>query len=151
MSAPDGTNLPEERSMSVEEENEALVRRLIEANANADLDTLDKLLDPDFVDRSLVPGQEPGREGFKEQIAEEHAIFSNTRINIEDQVAAEGDKMITRLTRRRIHDRGEYGVGSARTCGGRCNGQGCTCSAGDVHNLRHVAARRASVGFLLAW
>jgi serine phosphatase RsbU (regulator of sigma subunit) len=108
MSAPDGTNLPEERSMSVEEENKALVRRLIEANAKADLDTLDKLLAPDFVDHSPLPGHEPGREGFKQQIAEEYAIFSNIRINIEDQVAAEGDKVITRLSRKRIHDRGEY-------------------------------------------
>jgi serine phosphatase RsbU (regulator of sigma subunit) len=94
--------------MSSAEENKALVRRLIEANAKADLETLDKLFAPDFVDHSPLPGHEPGREGFKQQIAEEHAIFSNTRINIEDQVAAEGDKVITRLTRTRIHDRGEY-------------------------------------------
>ena len=87
--------------MSVVEEKKALVRRLIEANANADLDMLDKLLAPDFVDHSLLPGQEPDREGFKQQIAEEYAIFSNIRINIEDQVAAEGDKVITRLTRKR--------------------------------------------------
>jgi serine phosphatase RsbU (regulator of sigma subunit)/ketosteroid isomerase-like protein len=100
--------MPEERSMSVEEENMALVRRLIAANAKADLETLDKLLAPDFVDHSPLPGHEPGREGFKQQIAEEHVIFSNTRINIEDQVAAEGDKVITRLTRKRIHDRGEF-------------------------------------------
>jgi len=69
--------------MSVEEENKALVRRLIAANAKADLETLDALLAPDFVDHSPVSGHEPGREGFKQQIAEEHAIFSNTRINIE--------------------------------------------------------------------
>jgi serine phosphatase RsbU (regulator of sigma subunit) len=94
-------------SVSVQE-NKALVRRLIEANAKADLDTLDKLLAPDFVDHSLVPGQEPGREGFMQQIAEQYAIFSNFRINIEDQVAAEGDKVITRLTRKGIHDRGEF-------------------------------------------
>ena len=35
------------------EENKALVRRFVEAQANADLDTLDKLLAPDFVDHSL--------------------------------------------------------------------------------------------------
>jgi predicted ester cyclase len=94
--------------MSSAEENKALVRRLIEANAKADLDTLDKLLAPEFVDHSPLPGHEPGREGFKQQIAEEYAIFSNIRINIDDQVAAEGDKVITRLSRKRIHDRGEY-------------------------------------------
>jgi serine phosphatase RsbU (regulator of sigma subunit)/predicted ester cyclase len=94
--------------VSSAEENKALVRRLIEANANADLDMLDKLLAPDFVDHRLVPGQEPGREGFKQQIAEQYASFSNFRINIEDQVAAEGGKVITRLTRKGIHDRGEF-------------------------------------------
>jgi predicted ester cyclase len=94
--------------MPLAEENKALVRRLIEANAKADLDTLDKLLAPDFVDHSPLPGYEPGREGFMQQIAEEYAIFSNIRINIEDQLASEGDKVITRLTRKRIHDRGEF-------------------------------------------
>jgi serine phosphatase RsbU (regulator of sigma subunit) len=108
MSAVGARNMPEERSMSVEEENKALVRRLIEANAKADLDTLEELLAPDFVDHSPVSGHEPSREGFMQQIAEEYAIFSNIRINIEDQVAAEGDKVITRLTRKRIHDRGEF-------------------------------------------
>ena len=43
-------------------------------------------------------------------VAEEHAIFSNfsnVRCNIEDQ-AADGDKVISRLTINRIHDRGEF-------------------------------------------
>src|SRR5919202_1149660 len=97
----------EERSVSVQEENKALVRRFVEAQANADLDTIDELLAPDFVDHSLLPDQEPGREGFIQSAAEEHVIFSHIRYNIEDQ-AAEGDKVITRLTMRRIHDRGEF-------------------------------------------
>jgi serine phosphatase RsbU (regulator of sigma subunit)/predicted ester cyclase len=89
------------------EENKALVRRFVEAQANADLDTLDELLAPDFVDHSLQADQEPGREGFMRSVAEEPTIFSNVRANLEDQ-AAEGDKVITRLTTRRIHDRGEF-------------------------------------------
>jgi serine phosphatase RsbU (regulator of sigma subunit)/predicted ester cyclase len=107
MSSLDATNTcREERSVSIEE-NKALVRRFVEAQANADLDTLDELLAPDFVDHSLQADQEPGREGFMRSVAEEPAIFSNVRANIEDQ-AAEGDKVITRLTMRRIHDRGEF-------------------------------------------
>jgi predicted ester cyclase len=39
--------------------------------------------------------------------AEEHEIFSNIRINIEELVA-EGDVVISRLKVRRIHDRGEF-------------------------------------------
>ncbi len=93
--------------MSLVEENKALVRRFVEAQVNADLDTLDKLLAPDFVDHSLQPDQDPGREGFIQSVAQEPAIFSNVRANIEDQ-AAEGDKVITRLTLSRIHDRGEF-------------------------------------------
>src|SRR5215218_9219366 len=107
MSSPDATNsCREERSVSVEE-NKALVRRFVEAQANADLDTLDELLAPDFVDHSLQADQEPGREGFMQSAAEEHAIFSNVRIHIEDQ-AAEGDKVTSRLTIKRIHDRREF-------------------------------------------
>src|SRR5215211_1316202 len=107
MSSPDATNsCREERSVSVEE-NKALVRRFVEAQANADLDTLDELLAPDFVEHSLQADQEPGREGFMQSAAEEHAIFSNVRIHIEDQ-AAEGDKVTSRLTIKRIHDRREF-------------------------------------------
>jgi serine phosphatase RsbU (regulator of sigma subunit)/ketosteroid isomerase-like protein len=107
MSSLDATNTcREERSVSVEE-NKALVRRFVEAQANADLDTLDELLACDFVDHSLQADQEPGREGFMRSVAEEPAIFSNVRANIEDQ-AAEGDKVISRLTMKRIHDRGEF-------------------------------------------
>jgi serine phosphatase RsbU (regulator of sigma subunit)/predicted ester cyclase len=107
MSSPDATNsCREERSVSVEE-NKALVRRFVEAQANADLDTLDELLAPDFVDHSLQADQEPGREGFMQSAAEEHAIFSNVRVHIEDQ-AAEGDKVTSRLTIKRIHDRREF-------------------------------------------
>ncbi len=93
--------------MSAEESNKALVRRFVEAQANADLDTLDELLAPDFVDHSLQADQEPGREGFIRSVAQEPTIFSNVRANIEDQVA-QGDKVTTRLTLSRIHDRGVF-------------------------------------------
>jgi serine phosphatase RsbU (regulator of sigma subunit)/predicted ester cyclase len=92
---------------SEEEKNMALVRRFLEAEANADLDMLDELLGPDFVDHSLLEGQDPGREGYKQQLAEQHAALSDIRPIIEDQLA-KGDKVVTRITWRSIHDRGEY-------------------------------------------
>src|SRR5919112_4480992 len=95
----------EEAPMSSAEENKVLVRRFLEAQANADPDALEELLAPDFVDHSLQPDQEPGREGFIRSVAEEPAIFSDVRFDIEDQ-AAEGDKVISRLTIMRTHDRG---------------------------------------------
>jgi serine phosphatase RsbU (regulator of sigma subunit)/predicted ester cyclase len=99
----------EDALLSSEEEkkNMALVRRFLEAQANADLDTLEELLAPDFVDHSLLPGQEPSREGYKLQVAEQIAALSDVRCIIEDQIA-KGDKVVTRITWRSIHDRGEY-------------------------------------------
>jgi serine phosphatase RsbU (regulator of sigma subunit)/predicted ester cyclase len=92
---------------SEEEKNMALVRRFMEAQANADLDTLDELLAPDFIDHSSFANQEPGREGYKQQVAEQLAALSEVRCTIEDQLA-KGEKVVTRITWRSIHDRGEY-------------------------------------------
>jgi len=97
--------------VSSEDENKALARRFLEAFANADLDTLDELLAPEFINHSLLPGQAPGREGYIQSAAEQHAGFSDIRYIIEYQ-ATDGDMVITRLTIRAIHDRGSvFGVG----------------------------------------
>jgi serine phosphatase RsbU (regulator of sigma subunit)/ketosteroid isomerase-like protein len=96
------------------EQNKALVRRFFEARVKSDLDALDKMLAPDFVSHTkTVPGQQPGREGYKQAFAELAATMSNRRLLIEDQVA-EGDKVVTRLSARFIHDRGEL-IGAAPT------------------------------------
>ncbi len=92
--------------MSKAEENKALVRRFCEAQDKGDLETLDDLLAPDFVDHSLLPGQEPGREGFMQAIAEEHAVISHMRTTFEYQ-ATDGDMVISRV-RMRIIQRGAY-------------------------------------------
>jgi serine phosphatase RsbU (regulator of sigma subunit) len=89
------------------EEKKALVRRFVEAQDKGDLETLDELLAPDFVDHNLLPGQEPGREGFMQGVAEDHAALSYIRNTIEYQ-ATDGDMVITRFTTRTIHDRGAY-------------------------------------------
>ena len=94
------------------ENNKTLVRRFFEAfedvsRGKADLDTFDKMLAPDFISHDkLLPGQQPGREGFKQAIAELLATFSNTRFLFEDQVA-EGEKVVTRFIVRQTHDRRE--------------------------------------------
>src|ERR671920_1997844 len=98
----------EDAPVSPEEENNmALVRRFMEAQAKGDLDTLDELLAPDFVDHSSFAGQEPGREGYMQQVAEQIAALSEVCCIIEDQLA-KGKKVVTRITWRSIHDRGEY-------------------------------------------
>jgi predicted ester cyclase len=92
--------------MSTEEGNKALARRLMEAFVNGDLDTIEKLLAPNFVDRSLLPGQMPSREGYKRSITEFRAAFSFADLTIEYQVA-EGDMVATKFSTRCIH-RGEF-------------------------------------------
>jgi serine phosphatase RsbU (regulator of sigma subunit)/predicted ester cyclase len=88
-----------------EEQNKALVRRLLEAHAAGDLDALEELLAPDFVDHSLLPGQDPDREGYIRSAAEQHAALSDIRYIFEYQ-ATDGDMVISRLTMRATHDRG---------------------------------------------
>jgi predicted ester cyclase len=87
------------------EENKALVRRFVEELDKGNLDVIDELLAPDFVDRSLLPGQAPDRESFKRSVAEMQSPFSNTNITIDEQVA-EGDKVVTWYTASSTHDRG---------------------------------------------
>src|SRR5829696_68336 len=80
-------------SMSAEE-NKALVRRFLEAHAKGDLDTLEQMLTPDFVNHNLIPGQQPGREGYLGAFTEFHAAYSHTRYVIDKQLA-EGEEVVT--------------------------------------------------------
>jgi predicted ester cyclase len=91
---------------SEQEKNKALARRLLEAFVNRELDTIEKLLAPDFTDRSLLPGQRSSREGFKRSTVEFHAALSFADFTIEYQVA-EGDMVVTKFSARCIH-RGEF-------------------------------------------
>src|SRR5829696_5117194 len=89
---------------SVEENNKALVRRFLEEEAKGNFDIIDELVAPDFVDLSLMPGQEPDREGYKRSMAEIIAPFSDISITIDEQVA-EGDKITTWYSGISTHDR----------------------------------------------
>jgi hypothetical protein len=47
------------------EENMALARRFLEIRGKGDLDAIEQIMAPDFVDHTLAPSQEPDREGYK--------------------------------------------------------------------------------------
>src|SRR5215207_4567773 len=113
--------------MSSEDNNKALARRFLEAFANGDLHTLDELLAPDFVNHSLLPGQDPGREGYMRTVAEKHTAFSDIRHTIEYQTT-DGDMVITRHTTHRIHDRGA-------SLGMRPTGREWTLTHIDIHRI----------------
>jgi serine phosphatase RsbU (regulator of sigma subunit)/predicted ester cyclase len=90
-----------------EEKNKALVRRFFEARVKTDLDTLDKMLAPDFVSHTnRLAGQQPDREGYKLQVATSVSAFSDVRFVIEDQIAT-GEKVVSRISGRGTHDRRE--------------------------------------------
>jgi predicted ester cyclase len=89
------------------EENKAIVRRFEEELAKGNLDIIDELLSPDFVDRSLMPGQGPTREDYKRSMEEILEAYPLTSFTIEEQVA-EGDTVVTKFRESGVH-RGELG------------------------------------------
>ena len=94
---------------SVGEKNKAIVRRFYEAQTEGDLDTIRELLAPDFVDHRMLQGYEDaGREAYIRFVAGVHAVFSDVFYVVEDQMAAEGDRVISRLSSGGLHDRGEF-------------------------------------------
>jgi predicted ester cyclase len=101
------TRWREEAPVSAAEQNKALVRRFLEAHAKGDVDALEKMLAPDFVNHYLLPGQEPDRDSYLRAFTGYHSAYSNTRYVIEKQVA-EGDEVVTSFTASATHDRWEY-------------------------------------------
>ena len=89
------------------EENKALVRRFLEELIKGNLDVIDELLSPDFVDLNLMPGQGPTREDFRRSVEKLLDAFSTTSYIIEEQVA-EGDTVVTKYRETGI-SRGEIG------------------------------------------
>lgn len=78
------------------EANKANARRMVDEVVNAgNLDLIDELLAPDFVDHSAPPGVPPTREGTKALMAMLRSAFPDLHATIED-VIAEGDKVVQR-------------------------------------------------------
>lgn len=89
------------------EENKAVVHRMLEEAINQrNLDVLDEIFAPEFVDHTAVPGQAPGVEGLKQFFAMMDAGFPDFRAAVED-VIAEGDKVAVRFTFHGTHQ-GEF-------------------------------------------
>ena len=91
--------------MSVEK-NKNLARRFWKTSF-LNPDAFDELMTRDFVDHTLLPGQESHREARKRSGAELAAPFSDIDLTAEDQIAV-GDKVVTRWKMTATHDRGEF-------------------------------------------
>ena len=88
------------------EENKAAVRRYFEEAWSAgNVDVLDELLSPDYVDHDPQDphAETPGPEGTKQALAMYREAFPDLSISIEEQFA-DGDVVITRWTASGTHE-----------------------------------------------
>ena len=82
------------------EENKVIFRRVMEeAFSQGNLDALDRLMSPDFIEHEAGPGQGRGLEGVKTIVAIMRTAFPDLHATIED-MTAEGDKTWARVTLR---------------------------------------------------
>jgi serine phosphatase RsbU (regulator of sigma subunit)/ketosteroid isomerase-like protein len=92
------------------EENKAIARRFLEETmAKGNLDVIDELAAPDFVDRTLLPGQGPTREDFKRSVAEVLDTTPITSFTIEEQIA-EGETVVTKYRHSSVQRREVMGI-----------------------------------------
>jgi serine phosphatase RsbU (regulator of sigma subunit)/predicted ester cyclase len=92
------------------EENKAIARRFLEETmAKGNLDVIDELAAPDFVDRTLLPGQGPTREDYKRSVAEVLDTTPITSFIIEEQIA-EGDTVVTKYSHSSVQRREVMGI-----------------------------------------
>ena len=87
--------------------NKDLVRRYQEAHNTNNLAALDAIVAADLITHSLMPGVPPGLEGGKLVHGVAVAAFPDFRADIEDLIA-EGDKVVARMTFRGTHTGGEF-------------------------------------------
>ena len=84
-------------------ESKEIVRRVFEAFYAVDADTMDELLSPDFVAHSMPPGYSKDQRGFLELASQWAAGFSDDDTSLDDLLAAEDGKVVTRFTTRATH------------------------------------------------
>ena len=81
------------------EQNKALISRWVAAFNAGDLDVIDEVYEPTYVDHTPRPGQAPGPAGVREALLQVRASFPDIQVTIEDLIA-EGDKVTTRWLNR---------------------------------------------------
>ncbi len=84
----------------------AVVRGVIDALNRGDLDAFTQLLAPDAVDRTPLPAQAPGVEGWRRKWKMLYEAFPDVNLAIEECIA-EGGTVATRYTMRATHE-GEF-------------------------------------------
>ncbi|MGH2534527.1 MAG: ester cyclase [Thermomicrobiales bacterium] len=91
------------------EANKELVRRVYEAFRMGNVDQLDEVVAPAFVDHDPMPGQAPGLVGLKQAVGLFRAAFPDGDLAIEELIA-EDDKVVARVTMRGTQAGEFYGM-----------------------------------------
>jgi steroid delta-isomerase-like uncharacterized protein len=110
------------------EANKALVHRLYAAFDTGGVDLLDEVVAPDFLDHDPMPGQAPGLAGLKQAVGLFRAAFPDGELAA-DEVVAEDDKVVARVTMRGTHI-GEF-LGAPPT------GQAVTAEGVETYRISH--------------
>ena len=80
------------------EENKRLVHRALEeVFAGGDLNSIDEIFHPNFINHEAGPRTPPGPEGLKMTVSWLRSSFSDLHYDIDDMIV-EGDKVVARVT-----------------------------------------------------
>ena len=80
------------------EQNKAVARRFFEEVFNRhNLNAIDEVVAPTFVDHNAMPGQAPGAQGTKDMFAIYLRAFPDLRVSVED-IIGEGDVVAARFS-----------------------------------------------------
>jgi len=97
-------------SIANAEQNKNVVRRFFQAFGAADTKALDQLLTSDFVPHGMPPGYSSDTNGLKKMAADFKAALGDCSNEIQDLVAAEGDKVVARFRTQAVHKGELFGV-----------------------------------------
>ena len=92
------------------EENKAIVRRFWGVWEEGNIDLVDELLAPDYINHTpATPDQPTGPEGVKGVVAMFRSAMPDLKVIVEDMIA-EGDKVAVRYTLEGTHEGELFGV-----------------------------------------
>ncbi len=92
------------------EESKAIVRRFWSVWEEGNIDLVDELLAPDYINHTPAsPDQPTGPEGVKGVVAMFRSAIPDLRVVVEDMIA-EGDKVAVRYTLEGTHEGELFGV-----------------------------------------
>ena len=91
-------------------ENKAIVRRYLGVYEQGNIELLDELLAPDYINHTpATPDQPTGPEGVKGVVTMFRGAMLDLRVVVEDMIA-EGDKVAVRYTLEGTHEGELFGV-----------------------------------------